>query len=164
MALRCLQDEVEAQVTECKEVGYKPIPGADHKHPVYHYEMAAGDVWRKTDEGDWEVVRIDKGTAAKAEQVFCLHFVKGQTAAEFTVGGRTYAQPIPGEGGAKAAPRPKAKEKSIAAQVREERAARKAPAPPAPPPKEPAAPPKAAPKKEPAPPAPKKRKGYGLDF
>lgn len=150
-------------MTNCKEIGYKPIKGADHKHPTYHYEMVPGEAFKSID-GFWQTAKVTKEICTKAEQAFKLAFFQGMTIAEFTVGSDTYAQPIPGEGKAKRAPVEKKAEKSIAAQVREERKAK----PPEP------APAKDQPKRAAPPPAPKKdaapkrakglrKGGYGLD-
>lgn len=110
-----------ADLAACKEIGYGPIPGADHKYPAYHYKLEPGGAYKRDPKtGEWSMAEVSKATADKAEYVYLLSWVQGRTVAEFHVGDDVYAQPTPTSAVVKPL-KPKAtkKDKSITAQVKE---------------------------------------------
>lgn len=79
-------------ITECKECP-KPIK-VEGQCSTHAWLMQPGQAWKLDQPKGLEIVDVDQKFCKKAQYTFYLIFVGGRTAAEFTVGGVRYAQPL----------------------------------------------------------------------
>lgn len=80
------------QITECKECP-KPIK-VEGQCSTHAWMMQPGKAWKLDQPKGLEIVDVDQKFCKKAKYTFYLIFVGGRTAAEFTVDGVRYAQPL----------------------------------------------------------------------